>query len=138
MRLNNKKTGYNIPDMKSVSPKCFLSIQMGLASHTDTASGQRTVQCAVSVSQETCGTITIWLVGCWGRLRIMASISSNFLRASCTSEWSSLYSAYWSLNTARYWSRSSLVRIAGYLLQRESRKQHVKQMWVSCTTRKLL
>lgn len=61
--------------------------------------------------------ITIWLLGCWGRARIMASSSSNFLVVACTSAWSSLYSEYWSLNTARYWSRSSTVRMVGYLLQ---------------------
>lgn len=61
--------------------------------------------------------ITFWLFGCSGRLRIMASISSNLLSVACTSACSSLYSAYWSLNTARYWSRSSSERIDGYLLR---------------------
>lgn len=71
-----------------------------------------------------CIKITVWLFGCWGRLRIMASISSNFLRVACTSACSSLYSAYWSLNTARYWSRSSSDRIDGYLLQDGGRESH--------------
>lgn len=66
--------------------------------------------------------LTIWLVGCWGRLRIMPSISSNFFCVDCTSAWSSLYSAYWSLNTALYWSRSSLVRMDGYFLEGGEKK----------------
>lgn len=71
------------------------------------------------------GVLTIWLVGCWGSVWIMASISSNFFRVAWTSEWSSLYSEYWSLNTARYRSFSSLDRIAGYLLHRRGRTVHI-------------
>lgn len=59
----------------------------------------------------------MWLVGFCGKFCIITSISSNFFSIAWTSTCSSLYSEYWSLNTALYWSRCSSVRIAGYLLQ---------------------
>lgn len=59
----------------------------------------------------------MWLVGFCGKFCIITSISSNFFSIAWTSTCSSLYSEYWSLKTALYWSRCSSVRIAGYLLQ---------------------
>lgn len=91
--------------------------------HSHTIQRNKSVRSSSQLSEkgETClcvsELVTMWLEGCWGRLRIMASISSNLRAVFCTSEWISLYSAYWSLNTARYWSRSSLVLIVGYLLR---------------------
>ena len=70
-----------------------------------------------------CEGVTCWLEGRGGRLRIISSMSSNFLDRAWTSACSSLYSAYWSLNTARYWSLSSSVRMVGYFLcGQESKK----------------
>lgn len=63
-----------------------------------------------------CEDCTIWLEGRGGRFRIISSISSNFLDMAWTSACSSLYSAYWSLNTALYWSFSSSEWMLGYFL----------------------
>lgn len=60
---------------------------------------------------------TIWLEGLDGRFCITSSISSNFLAMAWTSACSSLYSAYWSLNTALYWSLSSSEQMLGYFLK---------------------
>lgn len=71
------------------------------------------------------GCCTIWLEGRTARFCIISSISSNFLAIAWTSLCSSLYSAYWSLNTALYWSLSSSVRMLGYLLWKKDRAQHI-------------
>lgn len=68
---------------------------------------------------------TIWLEGREGRFCIISSISSNFLAMAWISECSSLYSAYWSLNTALYWSLSSSERMLGYFLWKQDRRQHI-------------
>lgn len=68
---------------------------------------------------------TIWLEGRELRFCIISSISSNFLAIAWTSACSSLYSAYWSLNTALYWSLSSSERMLGYFLWKQDRRQHI-------------
>lgn len=75
--------------------------------------------------------VTIGLEGCCGRFLIRLSISSNFCVKTWTSAWSSLYSAYWSLNTALYRSLSSSVRIVGYFLRGEKKRKNISDIIIT-------
>lgn len=62
--------------------------------------------------------VTCWLFPSLRSRAMAASSSVNLLRVVLTSLWRSLYSWYWSLKTARYFSLSSTQLISGYLLLR--------------------
>lgn len=60
--------------------------------------------------------LTSWLLPSLRSCDIITSSSLNLLRVVIMSLWRSLYSWYWSLKTALYFSLSSTQRISGYFL----------------------
>ncbi len=63
-----------------------------------------------------CFHLTCWVLPSLRSCVIVASSSLNLLNMVLTSLWRSLYSWYWSLKTALYFSLSSAELISGYFL----------------------
>lgn len=75
--------------------------------------------------------LTCWLFPSFRSRAIMVSSSLNLFRVVLMSRWRSLYSWYWSLKTALYFSRSSTQLISGYFLQWQHSENKLTLLFVS-------